>query len=57
MFNNCFSKSRPLKDNVEKYGRTRGAADDNIKRCMRLAFWIAKATDTLSKYVILIAFP
>jgi len=26
-------------------------------RCMRIACWIPKATNTLSEYVILIAFP
>jgi hypothetical protein len=39
---------------VEKYGRARQATDDNI---IRFACWITKATDTLSEYVILIAFP
>jgi hypothetical protein len=42
---------------VEKYGRDRQAADDNIIRRMLFACWITKATNTLSEYVILIAFP
>jgi len=41
---------------LEKYGRARYAIDDNIIKCMRIACWIAKATDTHSGYVILIAF-
>jgi hypothetical protein len=36
-----------LWDNVEKYGRARHAADDNITRRMRIACWITKAADTL----------
>jgi hypothetical protein len=32
---------------VEKYGRARQAAVDNIIRRMRFACWITKATDTL----------
>jgi hypothetical protein len=46
-----------LLDNVEKYGRARQATDDNIIRHMRFAWWISKATDTHSEYVLLIAFP
>jgi hypothetical protein len=42
---------------VENYGGSRQATSDNIKRRMRYACWINKATDTRSKYVILIAFP
>jgi hypothetical protein len=42
---------------VEKYGRARHATDDNIIRRMRFAWWIAKATNTHSEYVILIVFP
>ena len=41
----------------KKYGRAAEATDDNMKRCMRLACWICKATDTHLEYVILIAFP
>jgi hypothetical protein len=42
---------------VEKPCRTRRATDDNTIRRMRFAWWITKATDTHSEYVILIAFP
>jgi hypothetical protein len=42
---------------VEKYGRDILTTDDNITRRMRFAYWITMATDTLSQYVILIAFP
>jgi hypothetical protein len=42
---------------VEKYGRARQTTDDNIIRRMRFAYWITKATDTHSEYVILIVFP
>ena len=44
-------------DNVEKCGAAGQATDDNKIRRMRFACWITKATDTNSKYVILIAFP
>jgi hypothetical protein len=50
-------KSCRLWDNVEKYGRAGQATDDNIIRHMGFACRITKATDTLSEYVILIAFP
>jgi hypothetical protein len=42
---------------VVKYGTARQATDDNIIQRMRFAYWITKATDTHSEYVILIAFP
>jgi hypothetical protein len=42
---------------MEKSGRARHDTYDNILRRMRIAFWITKATDTHSVYVILIAFP
>ena len=42
---------------MEKCGRARQATDDNIIRRMRFAFWMAKATDTHSEYVIHTAFP
>jgi hypothetical protein len=42
---------------VEKCGKAGQATDDSITRCMCFACWITKATDTHSKYVILIAFP
>jgi len=48
-------KSCRLWDNVEKYGRTGQATYDN--RRMRTASWMSKATNTHSKYVILISFP
>ena len=41
----------------EKYGTARQDTDDNIIRRMRFAWWITKATDTHTEYVILIAFP
>ena len=44
-------------DNLEKMGRARQAADDNITRSMRFACWTAKATDTQSEHVTLIACP
>jgi hypothetical protein len=57
MFNNFFPrKSCRLWDNVEKYGRTREATDDNTIRRMLFACCITKATDTHSKYVIPIGF-
>jgi hypothetical protein len=42
---------------VEKHGRARQAAENNIICRVRFACWINKATDTHSEYVILIAFP
>jgi hypothetical protein len=42
---------------VEKYGTASHVTDENIKRRMRCAYWITKATDTHSEYVILYAFP
>jgi hypothetical protein len=53
----AFGKPFRLWDNVEKYGRARQATDDNIIGRMRFLCWINKATDTQSKYVMLIAFP
>jgi hypothetical protein len=43
-FNNYFSENRAV--DVEKYGTTRQATDDNITRRMRFACWITKTTDT-----------
>jgi hypothetical protein len=58
IFGNFFSgKSYRLRDNVEKYGRTRQATDDNIARCVPFACCITKATDTHSQYVIRTASP
>jgi len=34
----------------------RQTKEDNIIRCMRIACWISKATDTHLEYVVLIAF-
>ena len=52
-----FRTSCRLWDNVEKYGRTGQATGVNKIRRMRIAWWITKATNTHSKYVILNAFP
>jgi hypothetical protein len=50
-------KSCRLWDNVEKYCTAREATDGKIIWRMLLAYWIPKATNTLSVYVILISFP
>jgi hypothetical protein len=42
---------------MEKYDRAGQTTDDTIVRCIRIACWINKATNTRSEYVILIAFP
>ena len=42
-----------LRFNIEKCGRARHAADNNITRCMRFACWITEATDTHSDHVYL----
>jgi hypothetical protein len=42
---------------VEKCGRARQGADDNMKRRMLFACLITESVDTHSEYVILIAFP
>jgi hypothetical protein len=39
---------------VDKHGREGQATDDNVKRRMRLARRITKATDTRLEYVIII---
>ena len=41
-------KSCRLRNNEEKYGIVRQAADDNMTRRMRFAWWITKATETQS---------
>ena len=41
---------------MKKFGKARQDTSDNIIRRMRFAWWIAKATQTHSEYVILIAF-
>jgi hypothetical protein len=40
---------------VERYGRARQAIDGDNGMCC--AYWISKAEDTHSKYLILAAFP
>jgi hypothetical protein len=45
-----------LRDNVENFGTAREATDVNIIRCMRIACWITKATETHPEYVILVLF-
>jgi hypothetical protein len=52
-----FSKNCAVYENVEKYCRPGHATDDNIIRCMRIACWVPKATNTHSEYVIHLAFP
>jgi len=42
---------------VAKWCRVGQATGDNIIRCTRNACWILQATNTHSKYVILIAVP
>jgi hypothetical protein len=46
-----------LWDNVEKYCRTGFAAESNVIRRMLFAYWMVKATEAHSEYVIIIAFP
>jgi len=48
-------KWRSLWDNVEKCGSAGQGTDNNIRRRMRFACWITKATDTYWKFVILIS--
>ena len=50
-------KGCSLWGNVEKYGTAGQATDNNITRRMRISYWITKATDTHSEYVILTGFP
>jgi hypothetical protein len=45
-----------LWDNVKKYDTARQATDDNIIGRMRVAFWVTKATNTRSEFVIVLAF-
>ena len=42
---------------MKKYGRARQATDDNVIWRMCVLYWITKATDTHSEYVILITCP
>jgi len=39
---------------VEDYSRIRQTADDNVMRRIHTAYWIYRATDTHSEYVIII---
>jgi len=57
MFITSPPKSYRQYGNVEKCGRAGQATDDNITRCISIAWWIPKATDVHSEYVIIIAFP
>ena len=45
-----------LREHTEKYSRAGKAKDENIKRRMRIAYRITKATNMHSEYVIFIAF-
>jgi len=57
MFKNFyFQKSHRLCDNVEICVTATQGTDDNMVRRMRSAFWVTKATDTHSQYVILTVF-
>jgi hypothetical protein len=53
MFNILFFRKCTVYENVE----TGKVKYDNEVRCLRIACWIMKATNTHSYYVILIAFP
>ena len=52
-----FQKSCCLLHHVEKYGRARQAAENNIIQHMHIACWKTKAEDTGSEYVILMVLP
>ena len=52
---NFIQKSYRLCENMDKYGRKRAVTDNNIIWRMHIAWWITKASDTHSEYVILIA--
>jgi len=54
-FSNFFWKLSRLWDKVEKYSRDKKAKVD--KMVYPFACWIIKATNTHSKYIILIVFP
>jgi hypothetical protein len=56
MFSNFFPKIVPFMKKCGKIRRDRRATDDNITRRMRFVFWMTKATNTHSEYVILIFF-
>jgi len=53
----CFLQWCRLWDNIEKTLYSRQTTCDNKIRCMRMAFWIPKATNTHSEFVIFIAIP
>jgi hypothetical protein len=46
------SKIVPFTRYMGKYGTAQQATDDNITWSMCFAFWITKATDTHSEYVL-----
>ena len=54
-----YPKTRTIyeRENVEIYGKTRHATDENIIRRMNFGCRLTKATDTPSKYEIYTAFP
>ena len=47
-----FSENRAIYEIMRKYGRARQATDDDVTGHMRFAYWINKATNLHSKYVI-----
>jgi len=57
MPSDIFRKSCRLRDNAEQYCRAGQATDVIIIRCMGIARWILKSTDTNSKNAILISCP
>jgi hypothetical protein len=52
-----FFENRAVWDNVENYDMAGQATDSNIIWRLQIAWCVAKATDTQSEYVMLIAFP
>ena len=50
------SKIVSFLDNVEKYCTAGQVTGDSISRCMSIACWIPKATNTHSEYAILLVF-
>ena len=57
VFNNFFFENRVVYEVMWKYIVERERPRLTIIRRMHIERWITKATDTNSKYVILIAFP
>ena len=57
MLNNFFPKINALWNNVAEYGRVRDVTDRNILPLTRFAWWIDKAINTHSDYVIFTPFP